>query len=261
MNKYESNCITKTCRKNNNRNTWIIKENTHEPIIEKAKYDKVQEIKQSKKGMAKVKHEYLLRDLLYCGQCKRKLQYKVYRTKDKQRFLYEGSGFNCSFLYKKDCKNNMYIREKDINSIVRNEVVKYLSVIESDKIMNKFIDYYKANREKMQEIKEYKKIREKLERRKSILYKQKCEQYITIEQFKTEYTRAKKEIENIEHLIMECESTSANKLKEERIQKIITEFKGGNCINNAFLKKIINRIEVHFTNKIEIIFFNPNLLQ
>lgn len=93
MNKYETNCITKICKKNKNRSTWIIKEGTHEPIIEKEKYDRVQEIKLNKKANRNIKHEILLRDLLYCGECMRKMQYKVYKSSDKKRFLYESSRF------------------------------------------------------------------------------------------------------------------------------------------------------------------------
>ena len=204
--------------------------------------------------MAKVKHEYLLRDLLYCGQCKRKLQYKVHRSADKQRFLYGSSSFNCSLLYKKRCKNKIYIREKDINNIIKKEVAKILSLIEMEKTTNKIIEYYKEKDENMQKIKEYKKIQEKLERKKRVLYKNKCEQYITIEEFKAEYTRVKEEIEKFENLIRELEQKNGNKLEERRIKEIVNEFKNGKCINNGFLKEIINKIEVYSKNRIEITF-------
>lgn len=254
MNKYETNYITKTCKKNKKKDTWIIKEHTHEAIIEKEKYDIVQKIKQEKKGRAGIKHEYLLRDLLYCGHCKRKMQYKVYRSADKQRFLYDSAGFNCSLLYKKKCKNKTYIREKDLNEIIKSEVIKRLKLIEIDKTTNKLIDYYKENDENMKKIKEYRNEIEKLDRKKSVLYKKKCEQYITIEEFKAEYTRAKEEIEKFENLIKEIEQNNGSKLEEKRIKEIVNEFKNGKCINNDFLKEIINRIEVYSKNRIEIIF-------
>lgn len=252
MNKYETNYITKTCKKNKKRDTWIIKENTHEAIIKKEKYDIVQEIKQEKKGRVGIKHEYLLRDLLYCGYCKRRMQYKVYRSADKQRFLYDGVAFNCSLLYKKKCKNKTYIREKNLNEIIKSEVIKRVKLIEIDKITNKLIDYYKENDEDMQKIKEYKNEIEKLERRKSVLYKKKCEQYITIEVFKVEYIRAKEEIKKFEKLMKEIEQNNGNKLEEKRIKEVVNDFKNGKCVNNDFLKEIINKIEVYPKNRIEI---------
>ena len=254
MNKYETNYIKKTCKKNRKIDTWIIKENTHEGIIERKKYNIVQEIKQRKKSQTSIKHEYLLRDLLYCGHCKRKMQYKVYKSADKQRFLYDSAGFNCSLLYKKKCKNKTYIREKDLNEIVKNEVIKRLELIEIDKTTNKLVDYYKKNDKDINKIRECKNEIEKLERRKSVLYKKKCEQYITTEEFKVEYTQAKKEIEKLENLIKKLEQDTGNKLEEIKIRKIINEFKRGKCINNDFLKEIIDKIEIYSKDRIEITF-------
>lgn len=254
MNKYETNYIKKTCKKNRKIDTWIIKENTHEGIIERKKYNIVQEIKQRKKSQTSVKHEYLLRDLLYCGHCKRKMQYKVYKSADKQSFLYDSAGFNCSLLYKKKCKNKTYIREKDLNEIVKNEVIKRLELIEIDKTTNKLVDYYKKNDKDINKIRECKNEIEKLERRKSVLYKKKCEQYITTEEFKVEYTQAKKEIEKLENLIKKLEQDTGNKLEEKKIRKIINEFKRGKCINNDFLKEIIDKIEIYSKDRIEITF-------
>lgn len=254
MNKYETNYIKKTCKKNRKIDTWIIKENTHEGIIERKKYNIVQEIKQRKKSQTSIKHEYLLRDLLYCGHCKRKMQYKVYKSADKQSFLYDSAGFNCSLLYKKKCKNKTYIREKDLNEIVKNEVIKRLELIEIDKTTNKLVDYYKKNDKDINKIRECKNEIEKLERRKSVLYKKKCEQYITTEEFKVEYTQAKKEIEKLENLIKKLEQDTGNKLEEKKIRKIINEFKRGKCINNDFLKEIIDKIEIYSKDRIEITF-------
>ncbi len=253
MNKYETNYITKTCKKNN-RDMWEVKENTHKPIISKEKYDKVQIIKIEKKSMTKVKHEYLLQGLLYCGECKRKLQYKVFKSKDKKKFLYESARFNCNLFYKKGCKNSIGIREKYLNEIVKREVIKKLDIIKVDKITEKVIDYYKANDGEEKKIREYKNEIEKLERKKSVLYKKKCEQYITIEEFKAEYIRAKEEIKKFEKLMKEIEQNNGNKLEKKRIKEVVNEFKNGKCINNDFLKEIINKIEVYSKNRIEITF-------
>ena len=254
MNKYETNYLTKTCRKNKNKDKWIIKENTHEPIIDKDVFKKVQEIKANKKGRKSVKHQYLLRDLVYCGHCKKKFQYKIYRSYDKKRFLYDSAGFNCNYLYRKKCNNKTYIREKDLNEIVKNEVIKRLSLIQIDETTDKIIDYYKENNENLQKTKEYENEIDKLERKKSILYKKKCEKYITVEEFKTEYERVKEEITKYKGLIEGLQQDDSNKLDETQIKEVINKFKSGNYMSNDFLKKIINRIEIYSQNRIEITF-------
>lgn len=251
MNKYETNYIKKTCKKNKNRDSWIIKENTHDAIIEKEKYNKVQEIKLGRYVKTKVKHEFLLQGLLYCGHCKRRLQYKVFKSSDKQSFLYDSARFNCNLFYKKRCKNDIHITEKILNQIVKNEVIKKLRQIEIETMVNKLMDYYKENDEKMKKVSEYKNEIEKLERRKSILYKNKCENYITTEQFKIEYAKANQKIDKFQDLI---ENKGDSKLEEKRIKEIIINFNNGDCINNSFLKEIINEIVVYSIGKIEIVF-------
>lgn len=254
MNKYETNYLTKTCIKNKHRNNWVIKENTHEAIIEKDIYNKVQEIKANKKSEKSIKHRYLLRDLVYCGQCKRKFQYKVYKSSNKQSFLYESAGFRCSLLYKGKCNNKIYIKEKELNEIVKNEIIKRLKLIGINEITNKIINYYKENNKEIQKIKEYKNEIERLERKKSILYKKKCENYITIEEFKEEYEKAKKEISKFKNLMEELQQADKNKLDEKQIKEIIQNLEKGNYITNEFLKEIVNKIEIYSKNRIKIIF-------
>ncbi|MCI8273735.1 MAG: recombinase family protein [Clostridia bacterium] len=254
MNKYESNYLKKTCKKITDPSNWVIKENTHEPIIEKEKYKKVQEIKLVRRGTENIKHEYLLRDLLYCGHCHKKLQYKIHKSADKKRFLYESSSFNCSLFYKKRCENNIFIKERELNEIVKKQVIRMLEVIEVDKLANEVKEYYKLNDEYTIKLKMYESEIEKLERKKKILYQNKCERYITISDFKTEYGKAKNEIENLENMIKEIKLKNQNILNEKYIKKLIVEFKSGNHLNNDFLKSIISRIEVYPKNKIIIIF-------
>ena len=46
-NKYTTNYMNKTCRKNKNKESWIIKENTHDAIISKEQYEMVNPPKKS----------------------------------------------------------------------------------------------------------------------------------------------------------------------------------------------------------------------
>ena len=255
-NKYETNYITKTCKKNKKKDTWIIKENTHEPIISKELYDKVQEIK---KGIYKkygISYEFLLKDLVYCGHCKMKYQYKLYKSADKKRYLYESASFKCGTVYRRPdkCKNRTTVNEKHLNEIVIEETKKRLQLIEIDKETNKIIDYYKENSEESAELKQYKSEIERLERKKSILYKKKCENLITIDEFKTEYERVKEEINKNKVIANNLEEKNKSKLDPKRIREIIEDFKNGVEFTNDFLKEIINRIEVYKDLKVEITF-------
>ena len=81
INKSKSNIKTKK-RKKTPKEDWIFVENTHESIICQEQFEKVEEIRNKKFSKPKVKYEYLLRDLVYCGHCNAKMQYK-YRARTK----------------------------------------------------------------------------------------------------------------------------------------------------------------------------------
>ena len=104
----------------------------------------------------------------------------------------------------------------------------------------------------MKKINEYKNEIKKIERKKSVLYRKKCEEYITVGEFKVQYTRAKTEIEKYQMLIEEIGQNNKNKISEKRIREVIEQFKKGKCMTNEFLKEIINKIEVYSKNRIEI---------
>lgn len=256
INKYITNYITKTCKKNRNRDTWILKENTHEAIIAKEKYKKVQEIKKAKNIKKDEKYEFLLRDLLYCGHCKHKLQYKIYKSVDKTRYLYDSSGFICSIVYKKEavCQNKTFINEKVLNSLVIEKVKQRFEKIELDKITSKIIDYFIENSESVKDLNKYKNKVQKLERKKRILYRKKCDKYITELNFKEEYMKVKQEIKNYLFKIQKLEEDKKCNIDNDRTREIIKDFQIGKNINNEFLKEIVNRIEVYSNNKIHIIF-------
>lgn len=255
MNKYITNYMTKTCKKNKNKDTWIIKENTHEAIIPQEKYNKVQDIKKSKFSKKENEYHFLLKDLLYCGHCKHKLQYKIYKSKDKTTYLYNSSGFICSIVYKKPdkCKNKVFINEKNLNEIIKAKVKERLGQIEIDKTTNKIIDYFKENSKEAQELKQCKNELEKLNRKKSILYRKKCDKYITEDEFKEEYNRVKKQISELQKRKEELEKNNSN-IDINRIREIITEFQSEKDMTNEFLKEIIYHIEIYSNDRIDIIF-------
>ena len=255
-NKYTTNYMNKTYRKNKNKESWIIKENTHDAIISKEQYDKVQEIKKGKYKKTDIKYNYLLRELVYCGHCKLRYQYKIYKSADKKRYLYDSAGFKCGTIYRRPdkCKNSAFINEKHLNDIVIKEVKHRLSYIKIDETTNKITDYYKQNSEEYKNLQKYKNEVEKLERRKSIIYSKKCDRTITIEEFKEQYEIIKTDINKFKIKIEEIENNNKSDLDEKRIREIITDYKNGNEITNEFLKSIIKRIEVYSNLKVEIIF-------
>ena len=64
--------------KSNPQEQWNIVENTHEPIIDRQVFDKVQKmIIVQKYNREEKKHEFLLDGLLFCYECKHKIGVRV----------------------------------------------------------------------------------------------------------------------------------------------------------------------------------------
>lgn len=232
MNRYHCDYLKKTCKKNA-KEKWLIKEHTHKAIITKEQYNQVQEIKISRTSKKKKTYEYLLKGLLYCGECKHKLLYK----EGKKR-----SGFVCSMAYKQPqpCKNRVWLTEQDINEIVVEQVKKKLVILKEEELI-------KRMNKKEGKTKEEKEI-QKRERKKKVLYKQRCEGEISVEEFKKEYDRINQEIEQAERNIKQTKKVFT---KEDVQKKMIEKLENK---NDVLIKALINRVEWDSNRKIKIIF-------
>ena len=101
-------------------------ENTHEAIIAKDIFEKVQCIIEKRGTNTKLKYDYLLRGLLYCYHCKRKLQ--IVLKKNSKRNTKSHPYITCSDAKKRGCYplNMNYEKfEKHIIYIVK-KYVKYM---------------------------------------------------------------------------------------------------------------------------------------
>ena len=86
------------------------------------------------------------------------------------------------------------------------------------------------------------------------LYSKRVDETITIENFKIEYDRLKKKLNEIEKQLEELQEKNKNKISEDNLKKITMDFKQGKEFTNEILKQLINRIEVYEDKKVEIEF-------
>jgi len=103
--------------------------NTHEPIIDKGTFEKVQCILEKRGTNTKLKYDYLLRGLLYCYHCKRKLQ--IVLKKNSKINSTSHPYITCSGYKKRGCYPQNVNYEKLENHIIN--IVKKICYIHSDK--------------------------------------------------------------------------------------------------------------------------------
>lgn len=175
---------------------------THQPIIAPKIFDKVQEMKKGTTKENQKEYVFLLRDLVYCKNCGRKMLYKnsnpmridkygkVTGTKNELGY------FICAEHYRHQdiCNEWIKIKENTLNEIVLKQVSNKLKKLQ----LYKYANDVKAYKEIMNpEASECKKIKNEITRMEAdfkILYSKKVEEIISEDEFVREYNLYKKRV-------------------------------------------------------------------
>ncbi len=239
--------------------------NTHEPIIDKDVFEKVNCILEKRGTNTKLKYNYLLRGLLYCYHCKRKLQIVIKKSK---RNAKSHTYITCTGHKIRNCypiNINYENFEKYIICIMKNIVQTYAdkeifySVYE--KYKNKTFDIEEELKGKIKQLeKEIYEINNNIDKMymdklKGVLLEKdyiRYSQKIIFE--RTNLMKQKKELE--QKLIQIKEGNGyKNKIKEEReLDKLIENFLKLEKIDKMYLYRLINKIEIDKDKNIYIYF-------
>lgn len=241
--------------------------NTHEPIIDKDVFEKVQCILERRGTNTKLKYDYLLRGLLYCYHCKRKLQ--IVLKKSSKINTKSHPYITCSNAKKHGCyplnmnyekleQHIIYIIKK-ICQIYANKEILYLIY---EKYQNKTIDIREEYKKKIEQIdrtmfdinnnldKMY------IDKLKGILQE---ENYIRVSQkFNFEKEKLNAQKQELEQKLIETEDkiTRKNHIKEEKkLDDLIENFLKFENLDKICLYRLINKIEID-KNKNVYIHFN-----
>lgn len=242
-------------------------DNTHESIIDKDIFERVQCIIEKRGTNTKLKYDYLLRGLLYCYHCKRKLQ--IVLKKNSKRNAKSHPYITCSDAKERGCYPLNMNYEKFEKHIIY--IVKKICQIYADK--ETFYSIYEKYQNKTINIREgYKKKIEQIDKNilninnnldkmymdklKGILQK---EDYIRVSQKlgleRVKLNEQKKELK--QKLIgTEYKITRKNYVKEEKeLDELIENFLKFEKPDKIYLYRLINKIEID-KNKNVYIYFN-----
>lgn len=259
INKFDSDYLTKKAKKTKS-DDWKTIENTHEAIVDKELFDKVQSIRKNKYYEPKQTYQYLLRDLVRCGHCGNKMQYKnITRTKvhnkkldNPQKWWY----YKCRTVYRfpSICDKGHIISEKALNEIVIHSLNKKLQTIKSEIGLDKIKDEYKKSDSKYILLLKSKSQKQKIENDIRILYNKKIDEMITVEEFKEKYSILKEQENQINNELKQLEDECKHLISADQLLKIIKDFKTAENFDNNIMKMLINKIEVFEDRTVNIIF-------
>lgn len=240
---------------------------THEPIIDQDIFEKVQCILEKRGTNTKLKYDYLLRGLLYCYHCKRKLQ--IVLKKNSKRNAKAHPYITCSDAKSRGCyplninyekfeKHIIYVVKK-ICQIYADKEVFYLIY---EKYQNKTLDIREGYEKKIEQInKAIFDINNNLDE----MYMDKLrgvlqeEDYVRVSQkFNLERIKLNEQKKELEQKLIGTENKieSKNHTKEEKeLEELIENFLKFENPNKMFLYRLINKIEID-KNKNIYIYFN-----
>lgn len=241
-------------------------DNTHEPIIDQDTFEKVQCILEKRGTNTKLKYDYLLRGLLYCYHCKRKLQ--IVLKKNSKRNEKSHPYITCSDAKERGCyplnmnydkfeKHIIYIVKKICQIYADKEI--FYSIYE--KYQNKTFDIREGYKNKLTQIdKAIFEINNNLDK----MYMDKLrgvlqeEDYIRVSQkFNFERTKLNEQKKELEQKLIGFDNKieSKNHTKEEKeLDKLIEEFLKLDKIDKIYLYRLINKIEIDKDKNVYIYF-------
>lgn len=248
-------------RKHKNENEYIRVQNTHEAIISKELFTKVQEILKSKKSISAPKHDELLKGLIFCHNCGRKLRICYKGEKKKIGYV------DCALARGKDkkCRTCNFNYSK-FESIVLNQI-KEICLLHYDKDALKLI--YEKNKNnysliiKKEEqnlsnvIKKIEDVTKKIDKMyfdnlNGIIPNDDYFRYSRI--FLKEREKLNNQKKSIEEKICIIKEEKQKNKNKENIDKIIDDFLNFKKLNRKILFELINKIEVDEFKNIYIYF-------
>lgn len=240
---------------------YVRVENTHDAIISKELFFKVQEIMKSKKSVSAPKHDFLFKGLMYCHNCGRKSRV-CYRGKTKKIgyidcSLARGKDQNC-----KTCNYNYNRFEEKTLNIIREVCKIYADKKELKKIYEQYRNNYgKLITEENAHIKNIENKISEITKKIDKMYLDSVNGLISNEDyfryskdFIEERERLKKEKKIIENKIVVLQDKQNNSSNEENVENTINQFLEMRNPNKNVLYQLIDRIELDEYKNIYIYF-------
>ena len=241
-------------------------DNTHEAIIDKDTFEKVQCIIEKRGTNTKLKYDYLLRGLLYCYHCKRKLQ--IVLKKNSKRNAKSHPYITCSDAKERGCyplnmnyekfeKHIIYIVKKICQIYADKEI--FYSIYE--KYKNKTLDISEGYKKKIEQIdKQILDINNNLDK----MYMDKLQGIITEEDYvrisnkltfsRTNLAKQKEELEQKLNKSEQNFNKKDNTKDEKELNELIEEFLKLEKVDKIYLYRLINKIEINKDKNIYIYF-------
>ncbi len=219
---------------------WVITQNTHQPIISKEEFNKIQAFIHSKVLRPHKKQLHLFKGLIYCGECGS----LMYARTRKDRPL----GYVCgSYAIKgKSACSSHFIRQDMLETVINEEIMKLFDdSILAEKVnanINKTIeDDYSSTYISLSKLEHLIKSKR---RQQDILYTDRLEERVSQQLFERMNSNLEKNIEQIERDIALTQNKACRTSnKQDFVEEASTILKNGS-LNRETIMLIVEKITV-----------------
>ena len=237
------------------KESWIIVENTHEPIIDKEMFDVVQKSYKKNKNQQSNTKNHLLKGFMFCEECGHAIS--ISTKKDGRAYI------NCSYYQKyskfKVCTPhtmNYFLLEEMVLKEVRDMCRKYVKSTNFETILKNSSKRNKLRENLLGQINACKLEKEKLSNRKKQIYFDKADEVITLEEYRDFSNQIVNEMIKKDEILNELEKRLGileNKITpNDEYQEIIKEYLKMRKPNKRLLSYIIDKIIINHNKEITI---------
>ena len=235
----------------NPKEQWQIVENTHEPIIDKNVFERVQKMGIVQKyDRNEKKNHFLLDGLLICYECKHKIGV---RTRKDGRL-----DMICNN-YRRNSKLNLCTSHGFSYERLEKQIIDYIRKLFVEIDNKKIMLNIKNNRTKY----DYKKMLDKIEKEIELInnnidkmYIDKLNNKLSEEMYERLFNKLKKDEKDkeTEYIELKKEAEECVNDNDEEIEKLVKEFLKLENPIPEIMRVLINRIEVHQDKQVDLIF-------
>lgn len=234
----------------------IIKEGMHEPLVDKATFDLVQQQIESRKSTRVKKYDYLLKGLVYCKECGKKLSVLPQKHPNKTTFY-----LRCNTYYANTqlglCTPHSNNLEKVTNAVItqiKKRCMEFLKEEKYQKIANENQERI-INNNKFSTQNQILLLERKIRQTNDIIdniYKEKCLGTIKEEDFSRMYAKYTEERNSLNERIEQMKQLDLDQDKKVDIMKIVKEFVSFKEVTREMLVSLVDRIEISQDKEITI---------
>lgn len=240
---------------------WIRVEGMHEAIISKEDFQRARKLLEATKGSRIVQTDYLFKGLIKCFDCK---GYIGIRTPDKNGNIYgrcQRYGRFGKFNVCSPHNFNYQVFERQMLEVLKEVCSKY----KDKKKLEAILETSKSKKEKkkdyQKQIDELKENIQKENTKLEILYEDRLNGIINVDEYTKNANRIKESVKTHEQKIQDLDALlkgDKNQTEEKRLDNLVDEFLNMEHPTKEIIREFINKIEIHEDKQIDVYFnFKP----